>query len=142
MMGTLEFTSATYYRYMGLNVDMLNDKEHLGALTPADVRKVVDAFLRACLTAVPNARKNSMNAHTLPGYVLGLARKGQPLQLANAFESPVRAKSGGLLAPSVESLRTHFEVMKSTWGIETTDKVELPSENAEKKLGLNAILFT
>ncbi|MFN7131845.1 MAG: type I-E CRISPR-associated protein Cas7/Cse4/CasC [Myxococcales bacterium] len=59
----------------------------------ADQRKaVLDAFLRAALLAVPGARKNSMNAATLPHAVLGIRKdKGQPLQLVNAFEAPVRA---------------------------------------------------
>ena len=31
-----------------------------------------------------------MNAHTVPGFVLGLVKdKGQPLQLINAFEKPL-----------------------------------------------------
>ena len=33
MTGTLEFTSATYYRYVGLNLDLLADTDHLGALS-------------------------------------------------------------------------------------------------------------
>lgn len=32
MTGTLEFTSATYYRYAGLNLDLLADAAHLGAV--------------------------------------------------------------------------------------------------------------
>src|SRR5439155_5919566 len=105
MMGTLEFTSATYYRYVGLNLDMLRDTEHLKALSSEDFRKVVRAFLQACLMAVPSARRNSMNGSTLPGYVLGLAReKGHPLQLVNAFEEPVKSKGEGLLTPSVKKL--------------------------------------
>ena len=90
MTGTLEFTSASYYRYVGLNLDLLADTDHLGALSEAERRSVVETFLRAAILAVPGARKNSMNAHTLPGYVLGLVKdKGQPLQLINAFEKPV-----------------------------------------------------
>ena len=104
MMGTLEFTSAVYYRYVGLNLGLLEDDKHLGALSPKDRRAVVDTFLRAAALAVPGARKNSMNAHTLPGYVLGLVReKGQPLQLVNAFEKPVSSKSGLMEPQSVRS---------------------------------------
>ena len=44
--------------------------------------------------AVPGPRKNSMNAHTFPGYVLGLVKdKGQPLQLVNAFKSRSPART-------------------------------------------------
>jgi len=33
MIGTLEFSSAVYYRYAALNLDLLADQSHLGALT-------------------------------------------------------------------------------------------------------------
>jgi CRISPR system Cascade subunit CasC len=132
MMGTLEFTSATYYRYVGLNVDLLRDEKHLQALPSEDFRDVVNAFLRACLMAVPSARRNSMNGSTLPGYVLGLARaNGHPLQLVNAFEEPVRAKTEGLLTPSVKKLKRHFEEMKTTWGI-AAQEMELPGTSVDQ----------
>ncbi len=61
----------------------------------------MDTFLRAAILAVPGARKNSMNAHTLPGYVLGLVKdKGQPLQLINAFEKPVSPRTDSWTPPS------------------------------------------
>ncbi len=47
MTGTLEFTSATYYRYVGLNLDLLSDAAHLGALSSEERKTVVDTFLRA-----------------------------------------------------------------------------------------------
>ncbi|MBZ5689952.1 MAG: type I-E CRISPR-associated protein Cas7/Cse4/CasC, partial [Acidobacteriia bacterium] len=76
--------------YVGLNLGLLGDDSHLGALSAEDRQRVVGVFIRATILAGPGARKNSMNAHTLPGYVLGLVKeKGQPLQLINAFEKPV-----------------------------------------------------
>ena len=38
--GTLEFTSATYYRYAALNLDLLADAAHLGALTRPNERRL------------------------------------------------------------------------------------------------------
>lgn len=129
MMGTLEFSSATYYRYAALNLTLLEDSQHLAAFTPEERRKVVDAFLRAVLLSVPAARKNSMNAHTLPGFVLGLYREsGHPVQLVNAFESPVKAKKEGVLAPSVEALEKHLQELRETWGLKPAAEVRLPSE--------------
>lgn len=128
MTGTLEFTSAVYYRYVGLNLGLLWDKDHLEAFSAEDGHKVVDAFIRASILAVPGARKNSMNAHTLPGYVLGLVKdKGQPLQLVNAFESPVRAKEG-LMGTSIETLKRHHEQLKETWGIKPLLEVAIPDK--------------
>ncbi len=114
---TLEFTSATYYRYVGLNLDLLADGAHLGALSSEDRKSVVNTFLRASVLAVPGARKNSMNAHTLPGYVLGVVKdKGQPLQLINAFEKPIPARNG-LMEDSIVALKGHHDQLKKTWGI-------------------------
>jgi CRISPR system Cascade subunit CasC len=126
MIGTLEFSSAVYYRYAALNLGLLRDAAHLGKLTVDERRAVVDAFIRATLQAVPGARKNSMNAHTLPGYVLGTYKSaGQPVQLVNAFESPIRAKSG-LLEESIASLKSHHAQLKKTWDITCDTEVALP----------------
>jgi len=126
MIGTLEFTSAVYYRYIGLNLGLLGDDHHLGALSAEDRRTVVDTFLRAAVLAVPGARKNSMNANTLPGYVLGLVKnKGQPLQLINAFEKPVFSKDG-LMTSSIAALKEHHEQLKNTWGIKPTVEIAIP----------------
>ncbi len=82
MTGTLEFNSATYYRFAALNLDMLADAEHLESLTKEDRRSVVLTFVEATVKAVPGARKNTMNGNTLPVYVLGVVReKGHPIQL-------------------------------------------------------------
>lgn len=126
MIGTLEFSSAVYYRYAALNLGLLADAAHLGKLSVDERRAVVDAFIRATLQAVPGARKNSMNAHTLPGYVLGTYKSaGQPVQLINAFESPIRPKSG-LLDESVAALKAHHEALKKTWDITCDTEVTLP----------------
>lgn len=132
MTGTLEFTSACYYRYAALNLDLLwNGKKdrpgHLEILSVEERKNVVDTFLRATILAVPGARKNSMNAHTLPGYVLGIVKeKGQPLQLVNAFESPVKSTGDGLLQRSIEVLKDHHEQLKKTWNIQTAKEVTIP----------------
>lgn len=124
MTGTLEFNSATYYRYAALNLCLL--EEHLAALNAGQKRTVVDAFIRAAVLAVPGARKNSMNGATLPSYVLGLVKEqGQPLQLINAFETPVTSHNG-FASPSVEALKTHHEQLKKTWNITTKAEAAIP----------------
>ena len=127
MTGTLEFNSATYYRFAALNLDMLykpNEKDegkkgHLNVLSPEERKVVVRAFIEATLQAIPGARKNSMNAATLPGYVLGVVRSsGHPVQLVNAFEKPVRAYGGkGLFETSLEAMKTEREKLNTTWGL-------------------------
>jgi CRISPR system Cascade subunit CasC len=125
MTGTLEFTSACYYRYAALNLDLL--QSHLSALSKEEFKQVVDAFLRAALLAVPGARKNSMNANTVPVYVLGtLKEKGQPIQLINAFETPVRAKNNGLVKDSIAALEAEYKQLKDTWGVTVTGEYRIP----------------
>jgi CRISPR system Cascade subunit CasC len=132
MMGTLEFTSAVYYRYAGLNVGLLGDDGHLGALSTTDRRTIVDAFLRAAILAVPAARKNSMNANTLPSYILGLVKdKGQPLQLVNAFEKPVWSREG-LMGASIAALKEHHNELKKTWGIKPSVEVAIPDKSLDQ----------
>ena len=119
MTGTLEFNSATYYRFVGLNLDMLFDKDHLHTLTNDERRSVVETFVRATLMAYPTARQNSMHAATLPGFVLGVVRdKGHPIQLVNAFESPVRpSASKGLMELSVKAMLKERDLINTTWGL-------------------------
>lgn len=130
MIGTLEFSSAVYYRYAAINLDLLADNDHLASLPVEDRRQVVDAFIRATLMAVPGARKNSMNANTLPGFVLGTYKStGQPVQLINAFEAPIKPRGVGLLAASADALKAHHTELKQTWGISCDTEAVLPDVN-------------
>ncbi len=134
MTSTLEFNSATYYRFAALNLDMLADNEHLGCLTRDERQNVVRTFVEATIMAIPSARKNTMNGNTLPGYVLGVVReKGHPVQLVNAFESAVRP-SQGYAAKSVELLKGEYARLAETWGIEAV------FENAIPDVGLKIFL--
>lgn len=128
MTGTLEFNSATYYRYVGLNLDLF--AKSLASLSSDQRRAIVRTFLESCLTAIPGARRNSMNASTLPAHVLGTYRaKGQPLQLVNAFEKPVTAKGAGLVAESVKELQAHREALEKTWGVKPDTTVIMPEKS-------------
>jgi len=127
MIGTLEFNSAVYYRYAAVNLDLLFDADHLGKLGVEERRQVVAAFIKATVLAVPGARKNSMNANVPPSCVLGIYKEaGQPMQLVNAFEKPVRGNGCGLVAASVAEMTEHHRQLKQTWGIETTTEVMVP----------------
>jgi CRISPR system Cascade subunit CasC len=132
MIGTLEFTSAVYYRYAAVNLDLLKDHDHLGRLTHGERCKVVNAFIRATLRAVPGARKNSMNANVAPAFVLGTFKNaGQPLQLINAFERPVRS-SNGFIDASIDALKEHHKSLKDTWGITCDTEVAIPDVNLDE----------
>lgn len=131
MTGMLEFSSACYYRYVAVNIDLL--KQHLADLTESQINEVLSAFVKSTVLSVPSARKNSMNASTVPSYVLGIVRNGHPMQLVNAFETPVRSASG-FTTPSVEAIKKEYVKMKDVWGVSATAEAEMPD------LSLNAFI--
>lgn len=128
--GMLEFCSACYYRYVGLNVDQL--RENLGQPDAETLRLLLRAFVDSALRAAPSARRGSMCASCLPDYALGLHRRsGCPLQLAAAFEDPVLPE-GGYAAPSRERLRSFFRQVQHTWNLKAEVTVELPDKCADE----------
>jgi len=128
--GTLEFNSACYYRYIGLNLDLLKDSDHLQHFSDEELNSVISSFIKATILAVPSARKNSMFGFNPPEYVLGLKRTGQPLSLANAFENPVRAKNG-YVEPSITEMKNKFESFKSTFGLNIEKEISIPEKNID-----------
>jgi CRISPR system Cascade subunit CasC len=129
MTSTLEFNSATYYRFAALNLDMLADSDHLESMTKEERQAVVRTFVEAAIRAIPGARKNTMNSNTLPNYVLGVVReKGHPIQLVNSFENPVRS-SQGYAAKSVELLKAEYKRLKDIWGLEAIFEKAIPDIN-------------
>lgn len=131
--GTLEFNSACYYRYIGINLDLLEDSDHLGHFSDDERNIVLEAFIRACLTANPTARKNSQFGYTLPEYVLGLRRTGQPLSLANAFEKPV-TKKGDIKSASSAAMVNHFNQLVKTWNIDCDATPSIPEKSIDEFL--------
>ncbi len=131
--GTLEYNSACYYRYIGLNLGLLKDENHLGHIEPQIFHQILRTFIESCIIAVPNARKNSMLGHNLPVYILGLCRTGQPLSLVNAFEKPVESKNG-FIGPSIETLERHWENLKKLYALDENIKSasKLPPDDIEK----------
>ncbi|MDD5089519.1 MAG: type I-E CRISPR-associated protein Cas7/Cse4/CasC [Candidatus Wallbacteria bacterium] len=114
-LGTLEFNSGCYYRYIGLNLDLL--KTNLGtAYSVEEMMEVVKEFIKAAVLAVPNARKNSMFGFNPPAYVGGVVRSGQPLSMANAFEKPVKSRDG-YIEPSKDTFAKHFQDLKTKYNL-------------------------
>ncbi len=133
-MGTTEFNAATYYRYAAVNLSMLADQDHLASMSLEERKEVIGAFLRATLTAVPRARRNSMNAGVMPAYVLGVVKeKGQPIQLINAFEKPIFAtRKTSILESSKAALQAEHAKLKETWCLAITEEVAIPEVNVNE----------
>jgi hypothetical protein len=73
-----------------------------------------------------------MNGHTPPSYVLGIVRDGRPMQLANAFETPISSRNG-IVAESINALKNHHEMLKKTWNITNAVEVAIPDQDVDLK---------
>ncbi len=125
MIGTIEYNSACYYRYAGLNVDLLKDNQHLGDLSKEQFQQVVSTFLKSVISAIPGARRNTMFGNTLPSHVLGFVRNGQPISLVNAFETPVVSYKGkGYIEESINKISEHCRDLFKTYGMDKGVKEE------------------
>ena len=102
-MGSLEYNSATYYRYVSLDLGQL--EQTLGE--EADLKTAVDAFVKALYVAVPDARQTTQSGACPWDYARVLVRKGQRLQAS--FEQPVKSKGDGFLTPSKTELKVWLE---------------------------------
>lgn len=112
MMGTIEFASATLYRYAAISLDQLRDN-----LGEDDVTaEAVVAFTQTFLTSVPSGKKNSMAADTLPSAILIMIRDTRPVSLVGAFERPVPASEQGYVTASVAAMVERVEGLRDNFG--------------------------
>lgn len=100
-LGTVEYNSATLYRYATVHVTEL--AQYLGERTPAAVRAFAEAFIRS----MPAGKSNTFANNVLPNVVYVTVRHDQPINLVGAFEAPVRASEDGYVKPSVAALAAH-----------------------------------
>ncbi|MBU2788183.1 type I-E CRISPR-associated protein Cas7/Cse4/CasC [Acidithiobacillus sp. VAN18-1] len=100
--GSLEFNSATYYRYVSLDLGQLAQ-----TLAVDDLKNAIGAFAKALFVAVPNARQTTQSGASPWEFARVLVRKGQRLQAP--FEKPVKARGEGYLAPSIEALKDYLD---------------------------------
>lgn len=107
-MGSLEFNSATYYRYVSLDLGQL--AHSLGIADSGhtdDLKKAIAAFTQALFVAVPNARQTTQSGASPWEFARVLVRQGQRLQVP--FEKPVKASGEGFLQPSVQELKAYLD---------------------------------
>lgn len=110
--GTVEFNSATLYRYATIAVHDLN--VYLNESTADAVCGFVQAF--AC--SMPTGKQNTFANRTLPDAVMVTLRADQPINLVGAFERPVRAGSNsdeGYVNASGKALVAHANKVYDDW---------------------------
>jgi CRISPR system Cascade subunit CasC len=128
-MGTLEFNSATYYRYISLDLGQLAETVGEGE----NLARALEAFTKALFIAVPDARQTTQSGASAWDFARVLVRKGQRLQVP--FDSPVRANQGHL-QPSIAALTEYIdkkaqlmgslygEMARYDWGLDETFSVD------------------
>lgn len=114
MVGTTEFNSACFYRYLLIDLEQLRtnlqDDHEL-------FRKGLLAFTEAAVRALPTGKQNSFAAHNPPSFVALRHRKdGAPINLANAFETPVWSAKTSLSAASAERLSEQWKKLDDFYG--------------------------
>lgn len=119
MIGTIEFASATVYRYATINVDML--RENLGDDAVADhaIELFVDSFVRA----MPTGKITTFANRTLPDAVLVQVRDDQPINMSGAFEEPIVAGSHGFAEPAVKRFVEFETEQRELTGLNAVDSL-------------------
>ncbi len=108
-MGNLEFNSATYYRYVCLDLGQLCQ-----SLAGQNVPDAVENFTKALFVAVPSARQTTQSGVSPWEFAKVLVRKGQGLQVP--FETAVKSKDGGFIQPSIDAMTTYLAKQEKLHG--------------------------
>ena len=130
-MGSLEFNSATYYRYVSLDLGQLAENLKTDDIVPA-----VEAFTHALFLAVPAARQTTMSAANPWDYAIVTVRKGQRMQLP--FNTAVRtsAKEPDMVENSIVALQKKFadaeRMYGSLFGLKSKTEISLESGSVDE----------
>lgn len=124
MIGTVEFNSATLYRYAAVDVDLL--RRNLGKGLRDDepvaqpVRRAVETFVHSFLTSLPTGKINTFGNHTLPDAVVVKVRSARPVNFVAAFEEPCRAEpeTGGHLLQASQALAAYIPEVERAYGLD------------------------
>lgn len=108
-MGSLEFNSATYYRYVSLDLGQLCQ-----TLAGQNLPDAVENFTKALFLAVPTARQATQSGASPWEFAKVLVRKGQRLQVP--FETAIKAKDGGFIQPSIEAMTGYLAKQEKLHG--------------------------
>ncbi|MCL2137465.1 MAG: type I-E CRISPR-associated protein Cas7/Cse4/CasC [Coriobacteriia bacterium] len=114
MIGTIEFNSATMYRYATVAVHELYNQ--LASDQEATARAVVE-FVKAFITSMPTGKQNTFANRTPADAVLVCLRDDQPVNLVGAFEEAVRLKpdQSGYVRQSIDNLSEYHQTITSTF---------------------------
>ncbi|MEV0356896.1 type I-E CRISPR-associated protein Cas7/Cse4/CasC [Nocardia sp. NPDC050697] len=116
MIGVVEFSSSTLYRYATVNVAALH--RNLGD-SEATVL-AAEAFLKAFVRSMPTGKQNTFANRTLPDAVVFSLRTDQPVNLVTAFEEPIVAAGEARAAVAAKALVARYTAVEAAYGDGTT----------------------
>lgn len=139
---TTEFNSSTLYRYATVNVSEL-----LRNLDKEETLTAVKVFGKTFICSMPAGKQNSFANRTLPDMVYITVRHDQPINLAGAFEEPVKNRKEGYVKASEERLisfaenlyRTFAEEPDAAFGIGNVENLDDIAEVLPLKQALNQL---
>jgi CRISPR system Cascade subunit CasC len=135
MLGTIEFNSACFYRYVALDLEKL----HHNLQNDTDLTlKGIEAFLRSIVKAKPSGKQNSFAAHNDPEYIVFTVRQNaDPRNLANAFEKPIskfNLNKESLTTVSAHRLEHSWKKLETAYG-QSGQTFTLNLTDLESKVG-------
>ena len=119
MIGTIEFASATVYRYATINVDLL--RENLGDDAVAD--RAVELFVDSFVRSMPTGKVTTFANRTLPDAVLVQIRDDQPINMSGAFEEPIVAGQRGFAEPAIKRFVEFEARLRELTGLEAVESL-------------------
>lgn len=133
MLGTIEYDSATLYRYANINV-----KDLIKNLGQKNAIESIIAFIKAFIFSMPTGKQNTFANKTLPNYIMLTLRTDTPVNLVSAFEEPVTTKNG-YVKKSIEKLQQAYQaanklVEEPLFNI-TLSQVELAEDKQFNQVG-------
>ena len=130
MIGTVEFNSATLYRFATVGLHQL--LENLGGDVD-DTLGALETFLTAFVRSMPTGHQNIFAHRTVPSLVSVALRDDQPVNLVSAFESPVRANHG-VAGKSAIRLAEEMGRVTELWGlapVQVFSTYAMPDDDSE-----------
>lgn len=114
MIGTVEFNSATLYRYATVGMHQLHTNLGGTSVSTSDAAEAAARFTAAFAKSMPTGHQNAFAHHTLPQVVIAALRTDQPVNLVAAFEQPVFS-TAGVSAKSATQLAEYALAANKQW---------------------------
>jgi len=113
MIGTVEFNTATLYRFATIDVGELNHNLGDNQATVTAITAFIDAFVKS----MPTGKQNTFANRTLPDVAIICVRDDRAISWVGAFEEPVVAGAqGGIVNQSSAKLVDYANDLASTYG--------------------------